>query len=102
MLDFDQLAVQRANDLSQSEEGWKKAVWQPAFQALSQNMSDGEVESFIALFTSVSQFAAAVEQLERRLIDKTGSPHTLIQQEAERAGISLEQWVADLVQGKQP
>jgi hypothetical protein len=99
MLDFDFLAEQRAKALNQSEDGWKKAVWKPEFQALSQSMSDGEVESFIALFSSVGKFAAAVEQLEHRLQNRTGSPHTLIQQEAERAGQTPEQWVEALIEG---
>lgn len=96
MLNFDSLAAERAKALNQEEQVWKRAVWAPSFQAISQSMSDGEVESFIALFSSVPTFELAVSKLEERLRDQAMSPHSLIAQEAAAAGLTPDDWVRSL------
>jgi hypothetical protein len=66
MLDLDSLAEERARTLNQQEKVWKDAIWSPAFQSLSQKMSDGEVELFLAMFNNVNGFEEAVREIERK------------------------------------
>jgi hypothetical protein len=66
MLDLDTLAEERARSLNQQEKVWKDAVWSPAFQSLSQKMSDGEVELFLAMFNNVNGFESAVREIEQK------------------------------------
>jgi len=44
MLDLDSLAEKHAKSLNEQEDKWREALWGAEFQALAQNMSDGEVE----------------------------------------------------------
>lgn len=96
MIDLDRLAEQRAKTLNQKEDLWRRAVWSADFQKLSQSMSDGEVEEFLSLCPTVKHFEAVVRFLNGR----SDSPFTLISEEAKRAGLSLEQWIAKLDSAK--
>ena len=93
MLDLDALARQRAEALKQHYEVWKKAIWCPEFQKISANMSDGEVLSLLELCPSARDFEIVSHYLERRSVEIGLTPYSVLEQEAENEGITLEAWV---------
>lgn len=93
MLDLDALARQRAEALKQQYENWKKAIWCADFQKISANMSDGEVLSLVELCGSAGEFESVSGYLQRRSNEIGLTPYSVLEQEAENEGISLEAWV---------
>ena len=93
MLDLDSLAHARAQSLNEKEEEWRQAIWSPDFQTISVNMSDGEVETLIALCPSVKHFKDVVRFLEKKSKDQEISPFTVLTEEASRSGMSPTDWV---------
>lgn len=93
MLDMDALARQRAEALKQQFEAWKKAVWCADFQKISTSMSDGEVLSLLELCHSAAEFERVSRYLERRSGEIGLTPFSVLEQEAENEGITLEAWV---------
>lgn len=93
MLDLDSLAQARAQSLNEKEEEWRQAIWSSDFQRISVNMSDGEVETLVALCPSVKHFKNVVRFLEQKAKDQEVSPFTVLTQEASLAGMSLGDWV---------
>lgn len=92
MLDLDSLAVQRARVLQEGEDSWKKAVWSPEFQKISQSMSDGEVEEIVGICGSGEDLIALARFLDK-VSEKTGAtPYTVGMAEAAKAGLSLADW----------
>lgn len=93
MLDLDALAKQRAEALQQREENWKKAIWCAEFQKISANMSDGEVISLLELCGSPKDFEVISKYLKERSEEIGLTPFSVLEQEAENEGISLEAWI---------
>lgn len=93
MLDLDSLAESRARALNQGHDVWRAAVWSPAFQELSQTMSDGEVEAFIKFCPSVTHFEAAVRFLKDKAASTDKSPFKILVCEAESVGLKPDQWI---------
>ena len=96
MLDLDSLAERQARLLEQETEIWKDAVWSPGFQTLSREMSDSDVEDFLALCPSAEHFHLLVRYLESNSAMSTGAPLAIIHDEAAKAGVSAQDWVAVL------
>ncbi|MFT3724531.1 MAG: hypothetical protein QM773_13215 [Hyphomonadaceae bacterium] len=92
MLDLDAIAERRAQALKQTSEAWRRAIWSTAFQKLSQGMSDGEVETFVAYCTSVAQFEAVVKFIEQRCAQSQAAPFSVVTSEAEASGQSPQAW----------
>lgn len=94
MLDLDFLAEQCAQRDGQNDQAWKTALWSPAFQAITAAMSDGEVETLLSWCPSVSHLEALIQfiQLQAQAYNN-GSPFTFLVGEAERAGMTPDQWV---------
>jgi hypothetical protein len=99
MLDLDSLAEKRAKILNQQQESWRKAIWSGTFQKLTQNMSDGEVESLISFCPSVAHLEYIVGFLDSRVQASGQAPYTILTQEAGKAGISPEEWVRRAMAG---
>ncbi len=97
MLDLDSLAEKRARVLNQQEDSWRTAIWSAAFQKISQNMTDGEVESLVSLCTCVTHFDSVVRYLFERTQASGVAPFTVLQQEARSAGQSPEEWIKSRV-----
>lgn len=91
MLDLDALADNRAKSLNQKSESWRKAIWSPPFQKLTQSMTDGEVESLIAACPSVGHLEWVVSYLD----SQAGSepPFSVVQGAAKKAGLTPEEWI---------
>lgn len=96
MLDLNALADRRAQALNQKQEGWRQAIWGVGFQKLTQNMTDGEVEAFVAYCHNVSHFEKAVAYLEKRCAETNVTPFAIVAQEAGHSGTSPEQWFQKL------
>ncbi len=96
MLDFDFLAESRAKSLNEQEEMWRKAIWSPLFQALSQSMTDGEVESLVAFCPSVKHFNEVIRHLDVQSKASGVPPFTVLQQLADKAGVQPAEWIRDL------
>ncbi|NJL24779.1 MAG: hypothetical protein HC902_06165 [Calothrix sp. SM1_5_4] len=94
MLDLDELASARAKTLNQQEDAWRNAVWGISFQKLSANMTDGEVETLVKACPSAQHLECLVSYLEARTQATGVAPFTLMAQEAEAVGKSLEDWVS--------
>jgi len=94
MLDLDQLADNRAKTLNQQPEGWRKAIWSSGFQKLSTNMTDGEVEGLIALCPTVGHLEWVIGYLQSQALMAGTSPFTVLNAEAAKASLPLEQWIA--------
>ncbi len=90
---MDSLAEKRARDLNQDVEGWRGAVWDQAFQKISQGMTDGEVEAFVALCSSPEQLCSAAKYLEQQYIKSGTPPYTILSNEAANASVSVRDWV---------
>lgn len=95
MLDLDALAERRADTLQQDRAGWVKAVWSGPFQQINQNMSDGEVESLIALCPSAQAFESVVRFLASGATAHE-APYSRLESEAKSAGLSVDEWVRRL------
>lgn len=93
MLDLDFLADRQAKNLSQDPEDWRTAVWSEGFQKLSQNMSDGEVETLITFSPSVKRLQDIVSFLEHRSKELGTPPFTVLADEARLAGLSAAEWI---------
>jgi hypothetical protein len=94
MLDLDFLAERRARNLNQTEDQWRKVIWSSSFQKISARMSDGEVEALIDLCPSVAHLQSVVEFVEESSLQSGAAPFAVLTAEAEKAGISLADWVA--------
>ena len=94
MLDLDSLAEKRARSLNQTEDQWRKVIWSPSFQKISAHMSDGEVEALIDLCPSVAHFQNVVGFLEESSSRTGVPPYTVLTDEAQKAGVSPQDWIA--------
>lgn len=92
MLDLDSLAAKRARVLADGEDAWKRAVWSPEFQRISQNMSDGEVEELVSICTSGADLVSLSGYLEASSKKTGASPYTVLLAEAAKAGLSAADW----------
>ena len=93
MLDLDSLAATRAKSLSQGEDSWREAVWSEDFQKLSSFMSDGEVESLIAICPSVNHFRLAVAYLNAQAAASGMSPFQVLTMDSEKDGLKPSDWI---------
>jgi hypothetical protein len=59
-------------------------------------MSDSEVEDFLSLCPSTEHFHILVRYLENNSAMGTGAPLAIIRDEAAKAGVSVQDWVAVL------
>lgn len=94
MLDLDSLAESRAKALSQPEAAWRETLWNPIFQRISQNMSDGDIEELLHSCASVNQLRSVIVFIEQ--FPDRAAPFSLIQQEAKRQGLELRDWIQTL------
>lgn len=93
MLDLNSLALRRAKSVNEKEDDWKKAIWSQGFQRISVNMSDGEVEALVELCPSIKHFECVVKMLEDKAKASGISPYTILNQEAQKAGMTAGAWV---------
>jgi hypothetical protein len=69
-------------------------IWSASFQKVSAQMSDGEVEALIDLCPSVAHLQNVVKFLEESFTKNGAPPFTLLTDEAKKAGVSPQDWVA--------
>jgi hypothetical protein len=93
MLDLDTLAERRAKSLNQGEDVWRAAVWGPGFQKLSTYMSDGEVESLIAMCPSVKHLDFVVTYLNEQCARSGMAPFAVLSADAEKEGLKPADWI---------
>lgn len=93
MLDLDSLATQTARRLNQTPELWLNAVWNPAFQRFSANMSDGEVVQLVSWCPTVGHLQSLVGYLEGKAKEKGLTPFPCLVDEAKQAQLSPEEWI---------
>jgi hypothetical protein len=93
MLDLDSLATQKARRLNQGPELWLNAVWSPAFQRFSSNLSDGEVEQVVAWCPSVAHLQALVGFLESKAKEAGLTPFPCLVNLAKEDKVSPEDWI---------
>lgn len=96
MLDLDTLAEQRAKSLNQQEDKWRNTLWSPDFQKISANMSDGEVERFLASCPSVDHLQSVIVFLIAHPSQQDVSPYSLLIQEAQSKNLGLSDWIKTL------
>jgi hypothetical protein len=97
MLDLDSLAEKRARLLQQKDEDWRKALWSPAFQKISQTMTDGEIEGLLGHCTSPQQLDLILKFLQAHPDIGSTPSYALLEREAREAGIGLADWIQILV-----
>ena len=100
MLDLNQLADGRARAVKEDVDLWRKAVWSPEFQKISQSMSDGEVEEIMHFCASAYQFQALARYLHERSECEGVSPFSLIVTESKKAGMQPADWVGTKVNAR--
>lgn len=93
MLDLDFIAAERAKQLNQEQDSWKKAVWSANFQKFSASMSDGEVEQLVSWCPSVVHLQAVTDYLLDLSRSEGLTPFPLLLDVAERAKVSPEEWI---------
>lgn len=93
MLDLDSLAADRAKQLNQAQDAWKKAIWSTAFQKFSASMSDGEVEQLISWCPSVDHLTSLTDHLLHVSREEGLTPFPLLIDIAKRAKVSPEEWI---------
>ncbi len=92
MIDLDVLAETRAKKLSQDQTAWRRAVWTPEFQKLSQNLSDGEIELFFDSCRTVLHF----EIMTKNMMETTqasGISFGEMLEKVARSGYEFIDWV---------
>lgn len=94
MLDMNALADSRAQTLSQKPDEWRQAIWSAGFQALTQSMTDGEVELFLRNCLEPKQLIKAVAHLQPRCLVGLKTPFEVIAEETAQS--SIEDWFAKL------
>ncbi len=94
MLDLDSLAEKCARSLNEQQEKWLDVVWSAAFQRVSKNMSDGEVEIMLRSCRSVKNLNSLLHFLKSQTIAE--SPFLLIENEAQKVGLTLTDWISSL------
>src|SRR4051812_27089986 len=99
MLDLDRLAQKFAEARSETEEKWRAVVWGAAFQKLTQDMSDGEVEAFLESCTSVDHIEVVLRFLDEHPERTQLSPFAIIKKEASSAGLNMGDWIKALPPG---
>lgn len=93
MLDLDSLAAERAKQLNQEQDSWKKAIWSASFQKFSASMSDGEVEQLVSWCPSVAHLAALTDYLLDRSRSEGLTPFPLLLDVAQQAKVSPQEWI---------
>ncbi len=99
MIDLDRLARKCAALKNEPPESWCTAVWSPAFQKVSQSMSDGEVEKFLQSFATFSQIEVVIRFLDEHPNRDFTAPFAILIQEAKEAGLGLGEWISALRPG---
>lgn len=100
MIDLDILAETRAKALNQNQEQWRKIVWTPEFQALSQALSDGEIEMFFDSCRSTLHFEIMTKYLFESL-SSGGITFTEMMEKVARSGYQFVDWVDAIVRIRQ-
>lgn len=96
MLDLDTLAEKRAQSVSENADRWRRMLWSPAFQTVSRNMSDGEVQILIDACASAAQLEKVILYLESRADQPAFAPYSILLQEAQKASLKLSDWIKTL------
>ncbi len=99
MLDLDSLADKCAKSLNQKAEAWRVVVWSAAFQKITQSMSDGEVEALLANCASTGHLEVVLRFLDEHPLRQSESPYVILQQEAQKTGLGLRDWISKLPGG---
>lgn len=96
MLDLDSIAERCAKALNEQEDQWRNVFWGQDFQQVTQNMSDGEVEAMVSHCSSVRDCENLVMFLKTHPDSGSIPPYALIMLEAQRAGLSIRDWIRSL------
>jgi hypothetical protein len=99
VIDLDNLAEAKAKRVGQDPQVWQAAVWTPAFQQLSQSISDGEIEAIIDSSQTVLHFEIITKFLSDSAFSSGITFGELLDKVA-RSGYELKDWIDSIVEIK--